>query len=244
MFAAFKNQTVACRSIAFGICLTLCASATLAAPSATEVVLPDGTRLEQIDFQRHVVPVITRFGCNAANCHGSFQGRGGFRLSLFGHAGAKDLEALTDRLDLQAPRESLILTKPSLQEEHGGGKRFDVDSWPYQILLAWIEQGARPASNLHAGSLEEITVSPGAVRFEQPDATVSLKVQARFSDKSREAVTPLCRFESHDSGVAEVTADGVVRALRPGATHIIVSYAGGFATVPVTIPVPITIGCR
>ena len=148
----------------------------------------------------------------------------------------KDLEALTDRVDLQAARESLILTKPSLQEEHGGGKRLNVDSWPYQILLAWIEQGARPASNLHAASLEEITVSPGAVRFEQPDATVSLKVQARFSDKSREAVTPLCRFESHDSGVAEVTADGVVRALRPGATHIIVSYAGGFATVPVTIP--------
>jgi hypothetical protein len=38
--------------------------------------------------------------------------------------------------------------------------------------------------------------------------------------------------------VAEVTAEGKVKAIRPGATTIIVSYAGGFASVPVIVPYP------
>src|SRR6187431_1708766 len=36
-------------------------------------------------FQRHVSPLFGRLGCNGRSCHGSFQGRGDFRLSLFGY---------------------------------------------------------------------------------------------------------------------------------------------------------------
>ena len=32
------------------------------------------------DFQKHVVPLLGRLGCNSAKCHGSFQGQAGFRL--------------------------------------------------------------------------------------------------------------------------------------------------------------------
>ncbi len=42
------------------------------------------TSSESPDFQRHVVPLMGRVGCNGRACHGSFQGQGGFRLSLFG----------------------------------------------------------------------------------------------------------------------------------------------------------------
>ena len=35
-------------------------------------------------FQKHVVPLLGKLGCSSAKCHGSFQGQGGFRLSLFG----------------------------------------------------------------------------------------------------------------------------------------------------------------
>src|SRR5687767_9600595 len=38
--------------------------------------------LEVPDFQRHVVPLLGRLGCSGRACHGSFQGQGGFRLSL------------------------------------------------------------------------------------------------------------------------------------------------------------------
>ena len=50
---------------------------------------------EEPSFQRHVSPLFGRLGCNGRSCHGSFQGRGGFRLSLFGYDFKADHEALT-----------------------------------------------------------------------------------------------------------------------------------------------------
>src|SRR6188508_3321952 len=45
-------------------------------------------------FQRHVIPLLGRLGCNGRACHGSFQGQGGFRLSLFGYDFAVDHQSL------------------------------------------------------------------------------------------------------------------------------------------------------
>ena len=39
---------------------------------------------ESPNFRRHVVALLGRLGCNGRSCHGSFQGQGGFRLSMFG----------------------------------------------------------------------------------------------------------------------------------------------------------------
>lgn len=36
-------------------------------------------------YQRHVLPLMSKVGCSGRACHGSFQGQGGFRLSLFGY---------------------------------------------------------------------------------------------------------------------------------------------------------------
>src|SRR5438105_3934202 len=63
----------------------------------------DGT--ETPSFQRHVLPLLGRLGCNGRACHGSFQGQGGFRLSLFGYDFSSDHAALvggkTPRVDLK-----------------------------------------------------------------------------------------------------------------------------------------------
>ena len=40
---------------------------------------------ETPDFRQEIVPLLSKLGCNGRACHGSFQGRGGFRLSLFGY---------------------------------------------------------------------------------------------------------------------------------------------------------------
>ena len=45
-------------------------------------------------FIQDVVPILTKAGCNAGSCHGSFQGRGGLRLSLLGCDPAADYEAI------------------------------------------------------------------------------------------------------------------------------------------------------
>src|SRR5260221_13038051 len=72
---------------------------------------------EEPSFQRHVSPLFGRLGCNGRACHGSFQGRGGFRLSLFGYDFKADHDALMKgdkpRVDLAKPLVSLILTKPT-----------------------------------------------------------------------------------------------------------------------------------
>ena len=36
-------------------------------------------------FRNHVIPMMTRVGCNAGACHGALAGKGGFKLSLRGY---------------------------------------------------------------------------------------------------------------------------------------------------------------
>ena len=55
------------------------------AVSRADVPLPTGGSLKTIDFERHVMGLLSKSGCNAGSCHGSFQGKNGFRLSLFGY---------------------------------------------------------------------------------------------------------------------------------------------------------------
>src|SRR4051794_16396067 len=99
--------------------LCLIAVVALAAPAARAeaVRLPGGAELREVDFERHVAPLLVRSGCSAGACHGSFQGKGGLRLSLFGHAPEKDYLALTRdglgrRIDPADPDRSLLLLKP------------------------------------------------------------------------------------------------------------------------------------
>src|SRR5262249_44726415 len=96
-----------------------------ASPALADVTLPGGRTLGKVDFERHVMGVLGRAGCNAAACHGSFQGKGGFRLSLFGSEPDKDFLAVTRdaarrRIDLESPDSSLLLLKPTGQVRHGG----------------------------------------------------------------------------------------------------------------------------
>src|SRR3954447_18678503 len=112
------------------------------------VRLPDGTVLGEVDFDRHVAALRGRLGCSAGPCHGSFQGRGGLRLSLFGHDPARDFEAVTHgaqarRVNVLEPDRSLVLLKATGQVPHDGGRRFAPGSWEYRVIRAWVAGGAR-----------------------------------------------------------------------------------------------------
>src|SRR6187402_2197259 len=119
---------------------------------ADEVLPPASTRFsdssgeEQPSLRRHVLPLLGRLGCNGRACHGSFQGQGGFRLSMFGFDFAADHAALTGgdnpRINRSAPVASLILVKPTSEDDHGGGLRYSRDGWEYRMLRTWIEAGA------------------------------------------------------------------------------------------------------
>src|SRR5262249_40533524 len=56
----------------------------------------------EVSFVRDVMPTLSRMGCNAGTCHGSAEGKNGFKLSLRGYDPQLDHRALTD--DLEARR--------------------------------------------------------------------------------------------------------------------------------------------
>ncbi|MGH7199506.1 MAG: hypothetical protein ACREJB_02810, partial [Planctomycetaceae bacterium] len=189
---------------------------------------------EAPDFRRHVVPLLGRLGCNGRACHGSFQGQNGFRLSLFGYNFAADHEALTGgeepRINLAEPPASLVLQKPTLAIDHGGGERFGPDGWEARLLLRWIEAGAPGVGETDA-HLVTLSVEPSEILFEAVGESVPLKLIAEWSDGSREDVTPLCRFRTNDESIDTDGESGVVTAAGKGDTHIIAFYDNGIVPV-------------
>jgi len=192
------------------------------------------------NFKRHVVPLLGRLGCNGRACHGSFQGRGGFRLSLFGYDFKADHEALTGgeepRVDKERIDESLIIEKPTSEDLHEGGKRYEHGGWEYQVLRRWIESGAANDTD-QAGKLARLEVTPAEIDFRQDDQQVQLQVIAHWEDGTREDVTPLCRFQTNDASVAAVTETGQVASTGAGDTHVVVFYDNGITPLPVLRPV-------
>jgi len=224
----------------FGSSLILAALFGCASPaSGAGVKLPGGETVESVDFERHVMGVFGRMGCNSGSCHGSFQGKGGFRLSLFGYEPEMDYLALTRdaqgrRLDSADPDNSLLLLKSAGRVPHEGQTRFGRDSWAYQLLRAWIVQGAR--WNKGSGTVRRISISPPEYAFRKPGQSGQLQVHATFADGTTETITSLCEFRTSDEAVVEVVALGRIKAVRPGDTAVIVSYRGNVLPVRVMVP--------
>src|SRR5437588_4081976 len=100
-------------------------AADLVRPASERFAVEDAKEVP--DFQRHILPLMGRLGCNTRSCHGSFQGQGGFRLSLFGYDFKMDHDALmkagSERVVVDNPEASKILQKATLTIPHKGGKR-------------------------------------------------------------------------------------------------------------------------
>lgn len=232
-------KLLACTPLAWAL-------ATLPARAADEPQRPIHERFEQAEgeevpsFQRHVSPLFGRLGCNGRSCHGSFQGRGDFRLSLFGYDFKADHDALTDakrpRLDVKNIDESLILAKPTDADLHEGGERYKKGSWQHHVLRRWIAAGAKYDSK-EVQKLVQLEVTPQEIQFSKPSETVQMKAVAVWPDGTKEDVTPLCRFQSNSEQVAKINENGLVTATDTGDTHIVISYDNAVIAIPVIRPV-------
>ena len=195
---------------------------------------------EEPSFQKHVSPLFGRLGCNGRSCHGSFQGRGDFRLSLFGYDFKADHDELLKgdpvRANKDKPLESLILVKPTDADMHEGGLRYKQGGWEYHIFRRWIEAGAK-FDEKEVQKLVRLEVTPAEILFAAPGEKVNLRAVAVWPDGSREDVTCLCRFTSNSDQVATINADGLVTATDPGDTHVVVAYDNAVIAVPVIRPV-------
>ena len=188
------------------------------------------------DFQKHVVPLLGKLGCNGRACHGSFQGRGGFRLSLFGYDFQLDHDELYGRIDPEVPANSLILQKPLMQIQHEGGQRLKAGSWEHHLLERWVQAGANGRGE-NPATLTKLEVTPSEIQFTADGQQQQLKSVAVWSDGTREDVTPLCRFQTNDDQIADVSTGGLVMAGSSGDTHIVASYDNAVVPVPVIRPV-------
>lgn len=202
---------------------------------------------EEPDFQKHVVMLFGRLGCNGRACHGSFQGRGGFRLSLFGYDFGADHAALFDakspRVNREKPAESLVIAKPTDADAHEGGERFKLGSWQHRVLLRWIEAGAK-FEEKQVQKLVKLDVQPAEVIFQKPGTNVQLKAIAVWEDGSREDVTPLCRFQTNNEQIAKIDENGLLTGNEPGDTFVVAFYDNGVVPVPVMRPVSDLVGSK
>lgn len=179
----------------------------------------------EVSFARDVMPVLSRGSCNTGGCHGHRDGRGSFKLSLWGDRPHSDHKSLIEgdrRINLKSPPASRILQKPTLEADHEGGKRFAVDSPEYDILLRWIQQGAKN-DHENAPVLTSLVVTPETLVITEPQKDIQLKVQATFSDGIEREVTYWSVYDLSNL-VAEVSTEGKVTFFKPGETTVLVRY--------------------
>ena len=238
------------RSRTLGAALFAAAVAASSAAQAAEVLAPASQRYadaevrEVPDFQRHVLPLMGRLGCNSRSCHGSFQGQGGFRLSLFGYDFEADHKALllegSERVDPEFPEGSKVIRKPTLAMPHKGGKRLEPDSWQYTMFVRWMEEGARGVSD--PVRFDRLEMIPSEIVFQEEGERVPLRVIAHWADGAREDVTCITRFRTNDESIAEIDEDGVVTSVGRGDTHVVAFYDNGVSVTQVIRPVSDKVG--
>lgn len=190
-------------------------------------------------FIKDVVPVLTKAGCSAGACHGSLQGRGGFRLSLLGFDPAADFEAIFKgargrRVFLASPESSLLMRKAIGAVPHGGGKRIETDSMSYRVLDAYLSDGAPVPKDwqLHVQSL---TANPKSATL-KPGGSATIFSVAKWSDGSEQPISALALYDSSDPFVAVVSSSGEITAKNSGKTTVMVRFAGQVAVVEITVP--------
>jgi hypothetical protein len=200
-----------------------------------------------VSFSREIQPILTKAGCNSGACHGASLGRGGFRLSLFGFDPAFDFTQIVQsnegrRVVPHDPERSILLAKPSLVMEHGGGERLKQHGRDYTRIRQWLEDGAPapiPANpNRKVGGDPEVTkleVFP-ASRVMVPGEEQQLAVTAVWSDGRREDVTATAQFDALNDSVAGVTPAGLVTAKKAGETHVMIRFCGQATISSVTLP--------
>ncbi len=191
-------------------------------------------------FANDIVPILSRFGCNASGCHGKAEGQNGFKLSVFGFDPAADYIALTQesrgrRVVPAIPDQSLLLLKMSGGSPHGGGVRIPRGSDEYRLLRDWIALGM-PAGREDAPRVTSLRIEPTekvlAARSTQP-----LKVMAIYSDGHEVDVTRHARFQTNREAIATVDESGLVTTQDvAGDVAIMAAYSETTAVFTALVP--------
>jgi len=217
---------------------------TAATPSGTttrEVTVEGFAEPFAWNFTHHILPIITREGCNMGACHGAVAGKGGFRLSLRAYDPPADYYTITReaqgrRIEMGDPATSLFLTKPTMATAHQGGKRFDPRSREYRILAEWITAGAAAPSDQDV-PITRIEVLPDLALLKKGEKQ-PLLVTAHYADGRSDDVTDWAKFASADETIALVGDDGMVEIIGHGEGAVSALYSSKVALARFRSPFP------
>jgi len=192
-----------------------------------------------VSFNREIMPILTKAGCNGGGCHGAQFGKGGFKLSLFGFDPTFDHAQMVQssegrRLVLSDPDRSILLAKPALVMEHGGGEKLKLLGRDYLRLRQWIADGV-PEPLTSDPTVAKIDIFPPS-RVMVPGEQQQLCVTAIWSDGRKEDVTAVAQFDALSDAVAAVTPLGLVTAKGTGETHVMIRFGGSAEVAQITLP--------
>ena len=211
----------------------------VATPAASTEITGE-TRDKAVDFKNDLIPLFTKLGCNAGKCHGSAIGRGDFKLSLYGGTPTADYDEIVRRfggrrINLTNPMSSLVYLKPTEVVEHGGGTIIDEDDQNAQLLIKWIEQGAK---YLEQRRLKRVEVNPERFLATKIGDATPLKVVAHFDDGSTRDVTNLTQFVANDlTAVTIESKSATATVVRPGRHIVIARYSTEVIPIEMVVPV-------
>ena len=209
---------------------------------AVPVVVEDLTNDTPLHFQRDILPLLSKLGCNSGGCHGKPSGQNGFKLSVFGFDSQADYDAITKeargrRVFPADPQRSLLLRKATGTTAHGGGQRMMADSADQRMLYTWIEAGT-PWGQPQAPMLKDLLVQPKEITM-QPMRSQQLLVTAIYSDGSHRDVTAAASYSSNQALIADVDSSIQIKTGKhPGEAAITVNYMGKVTSTRVLIPRP------
>ena len=207
--------------------LTLCCYLVQTVTYANEYQTPNQSSVANdfVDFENDLIPIFSKFGCNAGACHGSAAGRGEFKLSLFGGNPQADYKSIVRqlagrRINLMHPEQSLVILKPTAQTNHGGGHVLDENGEAARLLRNWIQQGA---SYETLRRLERVEISPQKHVIANLESPIQLYADAHFSDGTKRDVTRWTVFTAEDSSAIEIDASTAIAKLKRPGRHIILA---------------------
>ena len=192
----------------------------------------------RVDFIHDVNPIMSRIGCNQGTCHGSAQGKNGFKLSLRGYDPIFDVRALTDdqasrRVNPASPDDSLMLLKPTGAVPHVGGALMRPGEPYYETLRQWIADGAVLRSD--TPRVVKIELSPSNPVIQQVGLRQQIRVLATYADGEVRDVTREAYVESGNIEVVAANKSGLMTSLRRGEAPLLARFEGAYAATTLTV---------
>ncbi len=191
-----------------------------------------------VDYIHDVMPVISKTGCTAGTCHGSKDGKNGFKLSLRGYDPIADTRSFGDdlrarRINRASPENSLMLLKSTGAVPHVGGQVTKLGSPYYEIMKAWIADGVKLDTT--TPRVTSIALSPTNPMVPREQMKQQMRVLATYADGEVRDVTHESFITSGDTDISDVDDAGLVTALRRGESPILARFEGAYTATTMTV---------